>query len=125
MISLPEEFLPFTENGRGGGVIQVHLHGPWILYLPALSHFFQGSASECILVSLLAARFEIIKELRNRHPFVEEGVLLSKLIAYCSKEAHSSVEKACMIGLVKLRILETDKKFRLRGDTLKTAMAVR
>lgn len=75
-------------------------------------------------MSLLAARFEIIKELRNRYPFVEEGVLLSKLIAYCSKEAHSSVEKACMIGLVKLRILETDKRFRLRGDTLKTAVSV-
>lgn len=30
-----------------------------------------------------------------------------------------------MIGMVKLRILETDSKFRLRGDTLKNAIHVR
>ncbi|GMT16168.1 hypothetical protein PFISCL1PPCAC_7465, partial [Pristionchus fissidentatus] len=103
MIGLPAEFLPLTEGGRGGGVIQ-------------------SSASECNFVSLLAARFEVMKELRKRFPFVEEGLLLSKLIAYCSKEAHSSVEKACMIGMVKLRILETDSKFRLRGETLRNAI---
>uniref|UniRef100_A0A0K0DMJ5 Aromatic-L-amino-acid decarboxylase n=1 Tax=Angiostrongylus cantonensis TaxID=6313 RepID=A0A0K0DMJ5_ANGCA len=100
MIGLPKEFLPLTEGGRGGG----------------------SSASECNFVSLLAARFEVMKELRQRFPFVEEGLLLSKLIAYCSKEAHSSVEKACMIGMVKLRILETDSKFRLRGDILRNAI---
>ncbi|CAB3403995.1 unnamed protein product [Caenorhabditis bovis] len=103
MIGLPKEFLPLTEGGKGGGVIQ-------------------SSASECNFVSLLAARFEVMKELRQRFPFVEEGLLLSKLIAYCSKEAHSSVEKACMIGMVKLRILETDSKFRLRGETLRNAI---
>ena len=75
-------------------------------------------------MALLAARFEIMKQLRQRFPFVEEGLLLSKLIAYWSKEAHSSVEKAAMIGMVKLRILETDSKFRLRGDTLQTAITV-
>lgn len=64
----------------------------------------------------------MIKLLKQRYPFVEEGVLLSKLIAYCSKEAHSSVEKACMIGFVKLRILETDSKFSLRGGTLRNAI---
>ncbi|VDK65388.1 unnamed protein product [Onchocerca ochengi] len=103
MIGLPEAFLPFTENGKGGGVIQ-------------------GSASECNFVSLLAARFEVLKELRHRFPFVDEGLLLSKLVAYCSKESHSSVEKACMIGMVKLKILDTDSKFRLRGETLRLAI---
>uniref|UniRef100_A0A1I7VGW6 Aromatic-L-amino-acid decarboxylase n=1 Tax=Loa loa TaxID=7209 RepID=A0A1I7VGW6_LOALO len=106
MIGLPDAFLPFTENGKGGGVIQ-------------------GSASECNFVSLLAARFEVLKELRQRFPFVEEGLLLSRLVAYCSKEAHSSVEKACMIGMVKLKILETDTKFRLRGQTLRLAIEAR
>lgn len=37
-------------------------------------------------MALLAARFEVMKELRQRFPFVEEGLLMSKLIAYCSKE---------------------------------------
>uniref|UniRef100_A0A0K0EP18 Aromatic-L-amino-acid decarboxylase n=1 Tax=Strongyloides stercoralis TaxID=6248 RepID=A0A0K0EP18_STRER len=103
MMGLPKEFLPFTPNGNGGGVIQ-------------------GSASECNFVALLAARFEILKKLKDRFPFVEEGLLMSKLVAYCSKEAHSSVEKACMIAMVKLRIMETDSLFRLRGDTLYAAI---
>ena len=78
----------------------------------------QSSASECVLVSLLAARAQKIKELKSLHPFVEEGVLLSKLIAYCSKEAHSCVEKAAMIAFVKLRILDPDEHLSLRGATL-------
>ncbi|KAK6010093.1 hypothetical protein OSTOST_24914 [Ostertagia ostertagi] len=45
-----------------------------------------GSALDGIRIALLAARFEVMKELRQRFPFVEEGLLLSKLIAYCSKE---------------------------------------
>ena len=53
---------------------------------------------------------------------VEETTLLSKMMAYCSKEAHSSVEKAAMISFVKLRILEPDENCSLRGDTLRQAM---
>ncbi|KAF5272233.1 hypothetical protein FQA39_LY01315 [Lamprigera yunnana] len=102
-IGLPDEFLTYKKDSRGGGVIQ-------------------GSASECVLVSLLAARVQALKRLKHLHPFVEEGVLLSKLMAYCSKEAHSCVEKAAMICFVKLRILEPDEKSSLRGQTLSTAM---
>ena len=40
-------------------------------------------------------------------------------MAYCSKEAHSCVEKAAMIGFVKLRILEPDENCSLRGYTLR------
>ena len=72
-----------------------------------------------MLVSLLAARAQAIRKLKQQHPTVEEGVLLSKLMAYCSKEAHSCVEKAAMISFVKLRILEPDERFSLRGATLK------
>lgn len=67
---------------------------------------------------MLAARAQAIKYLKQQHPFVEEGHLLSKLMAYCSKEAHSCVEKAAMISFVKLRILEPDSKCSLRGDAL-------
>ena len=45
----------------------------------------QGSASECVLVSLLAARYKAIKELKKRHPHAEDGHLLSKMVAYTSK----------------------------------------
>ena len=37
-------------------------------------------------------------------------------------QAHSSVEKAGLIGLVKMRFLSSDEKLSLRGETLKTAI---
>ncbi|XP_076350798.1 tyrosine decarboxylase-like isoform X2 [Tachypleus tridentatus] len=103
MIGLPEKFLCLPEHSNGGGVIQ-------------------GSASECVLVSLLAARHTTINNLKQQYPLAEEGVLLSKLVAYCSKEGHSCVEKAAMIGFVKLRILDVDENFHLRGATLAEAL---
>ena len=51
--------------------------------------FTQGSASDCVLVSLLAARHRTIKEMKSKFDFplkdIEDAVLLSKLVAYCSK----------------------------------------
>lgn len=67
---------------------------------------------------MIAARAQAIKRLKLQHPFVEEAHLLSKLMAYCSTEAHSCVEKAAMISFVKLRILEPDSNASLRGDVL-------
>lgn len=37
-------------------------------------------------------------------------------------QAHSSVEKAGLISLVKIRFLPTDEQLSLRGDTLKQAI---
>ncbi|XP_049866614.1 aromatic-L-amino-acid decarboxylase [Pectinophora gossypiella] len=102
-IGLPPSFLALEEGSKGGGVIE-------------------GSASECVLVSMLAARANGIKRLKQLFPTEDEGNLLSKLIAYCSKDAHSCVEKAAMICFVKLRILQTDENGSLRGDTLSEAM---
>ncbi|CAH0720747.1 unnamed protein product, partial [Brenthis ino] len=102
-IGLPPAFLSYGEGSKGGGVIE-------------------GSGSECILATMLAARATAIKRLKHQFPNVDEGLLLSKLIAYCSKEAHSSIEKATMISFVKLRILQPDENGSLRGDTLKAAM---
>ena len=69
---------------------------------------------------LLAARAQMIRTLKIKFgEEVEETSLLSKMMAYCSKEAHSCVEKAAMIGFVKLRILEPDANCSLRGNTLR------
>lgn len=67
---------------------------------------------------MVAARSRVIKHLKQQHPLMEEEQLLSKLVAYCSKEAHSCVEKAAIISFVKIRILETDSKSRLKADVL-------
>jgi glutamate/tyrosine decarboxylase-like PLP-dependent enzyme len=92
-----------SSASRGGGVIQ-------------------GSASECVLVSMLAARHWAMDKLRKKYPGTQDGVLLTKLIGYCSKEAHSCVEKAAMIGFIRMRALDTDDKHSLRGDTLRRAI---
>ncbi|XP_070515214.1 aromatic-L-amino-acid decarboxylase isoform X1 [Cardiocondyla obscurior] len=100
-IDLPVEFL--SEEKSGGGVIQ-------------------GSASECILVTMLAARNQAIKMLKEQEPNKEDSAFLPRLVAYCSTESHSCVEKAAKISLVKLQVLEPDEKAALRGKRLETAI---
>ena len=48
----------------------------------------------------------------------------SRLVAYCSDQAHSSVEKAGLVGLVKIRYIESDENLSLRGDRLTDAIAM-
>lgn len=43
-------------------------------------------------------------------------------MVYTSREAHSSVQKACKMALIQLRILETDELGILRGDTVEKAI---
>nr|CAD7445948.1 unnamed protein product [Timema bartmani] len=102
-LGLPDEFLHSSPGSTGGGVIQ-------------------GSASECILVSMLAARYQAVKHLKRNNPMAEDSSFLPKLVAYCSTEAHSCVEKAANICLVRLHILEPDGDCTLRGETLREAM---
>ena len=68
---------------------------------------------------MLAARANALRKLREKDSVSDEYTLLSKLIAYCSKEAHSCVEKAAMVSFIKLRILEPDDQYSLRGETLR------
>ncbi|CAG2243826.1 HDC [Mytilus edulis] len=42
----------------------------------------------------------------------------SRLVAYCSDQAHSSVEKAGLIALVKMRFIECDDELSMRGDAI-------
>ena len=53
---------------------------------------------------------------------MEDAEINSRLVAYCSDQAHSSVEKAGLIGLVKIRYIESDDNLSLRGDKLKEAI---
>lgn len=81
-----------------------------------------GSASECVLVSMLAARCKSIANYKRNVEMNEDGHILTKLVAYASKLSHSCVEKAAMISLVKIRLLDTDENYSLRGATLENAM---
>lgn len=99
MLNLPEEFLAGTE-GQGGGVIQ-------------------STASEATLVALLAARAKILKRLQAENPGLAEPEILSKLVAYSSDQAHCSVERAGLIGGVKMKKIPSDTKFSVGGEALR------
>ncbi|KAF6301598.1 dopa decarboxylase [Rhinolophus ferrumequinum] len=102
MLQLPEAFLA-EKAGEGGGVIQ-------------------GSASEATLMSLLAARAKVTKRLQAASPGLTEAAVLEKLVAYSSDQAHSSVERAGLIGGVKLKAIPSDDKFAMRASALQEAL---
>jgi aromatic-L-amino-acid decarboxylase len=93
MLGLPEKFL---STGAGGGVIQ-------------------DTASSASLCALLAARERATQFTSNRKGC--DG----RLVAYCSTQTHSSVEKAMKIagmGSDNLRAIPVDENFALRADVL-------
>lgn len=103
MIGLPEEFLHSNRTTSGGGVIQT-------------------TASEATFVSLLAARTEAIRCYKEEGHEMADSDVNTRLVAYCSDQAHSSVEKAGLIGLVRMRYIESDEKFSMREDRLAEAI---
>ncbi len=100
MLGLPEKFL---STNTGGGVIQ-------------------DTASSASLCALLAGR-----ERATRYTSNAKGCD-SKLIAYCSTQTHSSVEKAAKIaglGAENLHAIPVDENFALRPDELSRQIARR
>lgn len=98
MLGLPAKF---TSSGSGGGVIQ-------------------DSASSATLCALLAAR-----ERATRFNAKRVGPN-GRLIAYCSTETHSSMEKACAIagiGLDNLRKIPTRNDLSMDPDELARQVA--
>lgn len=102
MLGLPEEFLACS-GGQAGGVIQ-------------------GTASEATLVALLGAKAKAIKRAQDEHPDWDETYIVSRLVGYTSNQSHSSVERAGLLGGVKLRSLKADSNLQLRGETLEEAI---
>ncbi|MGB9237176.1 MAG: pyridoxal-dependent decarboxylase [Terriglobales bacterium] len=93
MLGLPEKFL---STGAGGGVIQ-------------------DTASSASLCALLAARERATQFASNRKGC--DG----RLVAYCSTQTHSSVEKAMKIagmGSDNLRQIPVDSSFAMRAEAL-------
>lgn len=98
MLGLPEKFL---SSSTGGGVIQ-------------------DTASSASLCALLAGR-----ERATNYASNATGCT-GKLVAYCSTQTHSSVEKAAKIaglGAAHLRAISVDENFALRPDELARQIA--
>jgi len=95
MLGLPDKFL---SSSSGGGVIQ-------------------DTASSATLCAMLAAR-----ERATGYASNQQGIS-SKLVAYTSTQAHSSLEKAAMIagiGLDNLRLIELDENYAMRPELLRS-----
>jgi aromatic-L-amino-acid decarboxylase len=93
LLGLPEKFRSTTD---GGGVIQ-------------------DTASSAVLTALLVAR-----ERATGWQCNERG-LATRLVAYTSSQAHSSIEKAVKIaglGRDNLRLVEVDQAFAMRPEAL-------
>jgi aromatic-L-amino-acid decarboxylase len=93
MLGLPEKF---SSSSTGGGVIQ-------------------DTASSAALCALLAARERATNYVSNKKGC--DG----KIVAYCSTQTHSSLEKAAMIagiGVDNLRLIEVDENLAMRPDAL-------
>ncbi|XP_076476053.1 histidine decarboxylase isoform X2 [Bombus vancouverensis nearcticus] len=103
MIGLPDKFLHCPGGSGGGGVIQT-------------------TASEATLVCLLAARTRAIRDVQQNEPDRLPAEINSRLVAYCSDQAHSSVEKAGLIGLVRMKYIESDNELSMRGEALLEAI---
>lgn len=101
-LDLPKPFLNCSE-GPGGGVIQ-------------------GSASEAILVALLAAREHTVRRVKTENPDMSESEIRGKLVAYSSDQSNSCVEKSGILAAVPIRLLPTDNEQRLRGNALQAAI---
>ncbi|KAG6482264.1 hypothetical protein ZIOFF_058895 [Zingiber officinale] len=87
--------------GKGGGVIQ-------------------GTASEAILVVLLAARDKILRKVGKNS--------LEKLVVYASDQTHSALQKACQIAGIfseNVRVLKTDSSsnYALSPEVVSTAIS--
>ncbi|KAM7343422.1 histidine decarboxylase isoform 2-T2 [Cochliomyia hominivorax] len=103
MINLPDDFLHLSNTSKGGGVVQT-------------------TASEATLVCLLAGRTRAIQRFHERRPGYQDAEINARLVAYCSDQAHSSVEKAALIGLVRMRFIEADENLSMRGQNLREAI---
>lgn len=108
MLGLPNHF-KFSQSKFGGGVIH-------------------GTASEATLVALLVARSKILSELKksaqvdsnnNDDSPIRETVAIERLVGYCSDQAHSSVERAGLLGGCTITSIQSDDDCRLRGHALR------
>lgn len=103
MCGLPDVFL-CSESKTGGGVIQ-------------------GTASEVMLVNLVAAKNRTLKRLG----LTGDATASSKLVVYISNQTHSGAKKACMIAGIhesNVRVLQTDPKtLALTPETLEAAIS--
>ncbi|XP_065357772.1 3,4-dihydroxyphenylacetaldehyde synthase 2 isoform X1 [Calliphora vicina] len=101
-LNLPQQFL-HTTDGPGGGIIQ-------------------GSASESVLVAVIAAREQTVRRMKEKHPEMTESEIRGKLVAYSSDQSNSCIEKAGVLSAVPIRLLPAGEDLIFRGEMLQQAL---
>ncbi|KAJ2844476.1 hypothetical protein J3B02_004952 [Coemansia erecta] len=110
LLGLEKQFLSIQNDGsegQGGGSIQ-------------------GSASEAIVVAMIAAREKKLAELLKACPELTQDdidAIRPKLVAYYSDQTHSSGQKGANIIECKTHMIPSDDNFRLTSDALHEAIA--
>lgn len=97
-LKLPKKFLR-SVGGTGGGGGVIH-----------------SSASEAILVAIIAARERSVKK------FQGQTDIRDRLVLYTSDQSNSCVEKNCRIAALQIRLLAADENGRLTGEILEEAV---
>ncbi|KAJ2725321.1 hypothetical protein GGI07_001329 [Coemansia sp. Benny D115] len=108
LIGLDRRFMAIENDGtegQGGGVIQ-------------------GSASESLIVCMLAAKEMVTKRLNTLGVMNEDAMESEshKLVAYFSDQTHSSGQKGARLINCKARIIPTGKDLRLTKDLILEAV---
>jgi len=68
---------------------------------------------------MISAREDCVHKLREKYPKKPRAVLLEAMVAYCSSQCHSCVEKGGMIGTMRIKQLPADENGGVRGETLR------
>jgi len=100
----------------------------WLRQMLGLAAHWRGvitdTASMSSLLALAAARHAAVPDLRRRG--LAGRADLAPLVVYASDQAHSSIDKACLmlgLGLDQLRKVPVDDAFRMRPEDLAAAIA--
>uniref|UniRef100_H2Y9D7 Aromatic-L-amino-acid decarboxylase n=1 Tax=Ciona savignyi TaxID=51511 RepID=H2Y9D7_CIOSA len=101
-LDLPPCFI-HGRHGPGGGVIQ-------------------GTATESMLVTMIAARNKVISRELSRDPKLSKYDILPRMVVYTSDCSHSSVEKVGLLSMIEVRKLSAGRKGVLRRKTLQDAI---
>lgn len=127
IIGLPERFTSragATGAEEGIGVSASPAHGSGGSGGGGGGGVIQGTASEAVVVAMVAARHRAIT-LAGVHLGPHDRARLD-LVAYCSDQAHSSVVKAAMVtgvGANNVRTIVTDESLAMNPRALAAAMA--
>ncbi|KAJ2379224.1 hypothetical protein IW150_000310 [Coemansia sp. RSA 2607] len=106
LIGLDKRFMAINQDGtegQGGGSIQ-------------------GSASEAIIVAMIAGREMTLDRLKKKYTEAEVDGMRHRFVAYFSDQTHCSGQKASNIIGCKACIIPSDDDYRLTKDALRDAI---